>query len=122
MVLETQTKSMLVAEFHSHDSFAGWDEAQSGSLRRGTPILDVYDALTDTSRWRGSGVLSSSFVFSEAEPSTINRGLLPLQTFGLWASRSIGSALNLAWDRADGAYLTGGVRRIRLAHVCTNRR
>lgn len=104
--------NLVLAEFHSNDSFGDWDPSQAPLVAKGTPLTLVRYHLTHRGRWLGAVPSASSFVTGFTEGKERPAPIGERAHFRSWTSFSVGSNSYLQWTRHPGRHRASGVRKV----------
>lgn len=110
--VQSEWTDLGLVEFHSDDSYAGWDGSHAQAIRSGERLRDVLDALGPLGHWRGVAPSTHSFVSGVLDGEDVAERLGARAIFRAWSSYSVGGNHMLGWTEQTGRHKAIGVRRI----------
>lgn len=110
--LQSEWSDLGLVEFHTSDSYSGWDHSHSSGVQSGQELRDVLDALGPFGRWRGVAPSPHSFVSAILDGEDVVEPLGPRAMFRAWSSYSHGGGCMLGWFEHTGRHKAAGVRKV----------
>lgn len=113
LLLTTEQHRIALTEFHTGDSYSGWDSAGRNVLRVGTAIDTVIAALGFDGTWsRRRRPSRESFVSRIIDDDPAPEPLSDSDSFRVMTSTFSGATKPITWDHRPGWHNSNGVRRI----------